>query len=146
MKNKFTTVEEIMEKPFAFKVENIEGDEVAITPSLEQAIAAAKNDLKYGYSPSYMTVTAYYENGHSSDVDLSPYIAEPPTEEEAREFIRKKRKEIEEAKEKAQQLGNSKIIAAAKLHGIGLVDVTSNVPEEELIKQYIRNKPRTWKN
>lgn len=50
-----------MEKPFAFKVENIEGDEVAIVPSLEKAIAAAKNDLKYGHSPNYITVTGYYE-------------------------------------------------------------------------------------
>ena len=135
-----------MEKPFAFKVENIEGDEVAIVPSLEKAIAAAKNDLKYGHSPNYITVTAYYEDGHTEEVDLSSYIAEPPTEEEAKEFIRKKRKEIQEAEENAQKLKNLRIASVAKLHGIGLVDVTSTVSDEELIKQYISNKPRAWKN
>lgn len=131
-----------MEKPFAFKVENIEGDEVAIAPSLDSAIAAAKNDLKYSHSPNYITVTAYYEDGHNEEVDLSSYIAEPPTEEEAKEFIRKKRQEIREA----EKTNNSRIAAVAKLHGIGLVDVTSKVPDEELIKKYIRNKPRAWKN
>ena len=135
-----------MEKPFAFKVENIEGDEVAIVPCLEQAIAAAKNDLKYGNSPSYMTVTAYYENGHTLEVDLSPYLAELPTEEEARQFIRKKREEIQASEKKAQELSNPKIITAAKLYGNRLVNVTANAPEEELIKQYIKNKPRSWKN
>ena len=135
-----------MEKPFAFKVENIEGDEVAIVPSLDWAIAAAKNDLKYGHSPNYITVTAYYEDGHTEEVDLSSYIAEPPTEEEAKEFIIKKRKEIQEAEKNAQELNNSRIAAVAKLHGIGLIDVTSKASDEELIKQYIINKPRAWKN